>query len=119
MADPKIRRKYKSVPISLTTATQSATAIRWDDVAGGSVYLGTVSTAASQTLQLWASASLDGPWGRVYAADGSAADITLAPSTVTPQVYALPDASYGVGALRIVAGSTNSTSATAVVMLKT
>ena len=119
MSEPKIRRKYKSLPIALTTATQSATTIRWDDVAGGSVYIGTGSTATSQTLQLWASPTLDGNWGRVYAADGSAADITLAPSTVTPQVYALPDAAYGVGALRIVAGSTNSTSATAVVMLKT
>jgi hypothetical protein len=118
MADPKIRRKYKSLPVTLTTATASATTIRWDDVAGGSLYLGTVSTNAS-SLQLWASTSTDGNWGRVYAADGSAADITLAPSTVTPQVYAMPDAAYGVGALRIVSGDTHSTSATAVVMLKT
>jgi hypothetical protein len=38
---------------------------------------------------------------------------------VTPQVYSLPDAAYGVGAIRIVAGDTHSTSAVAVVMLKT
>ena len=118
MAEPKIRRRFKSVPITLTTATQSATILRWDDVAGGALYMGTVSTNAS-TLQLWASPSQDGPWGRVYAADGSAADITLSPSTTQPRVYALPDACYGVGALRLVSGTTNSTAATAVVMLKT
>jgi hypothetical protein len=119
MAEPKIRRKFKSLPVTLTTSTAEATTIRWDDVAGGAIYLGTLSTAASQTLQIWASPTVDGNWGRVYAADGSAADVTLVPSTVTPQVYSLPDAAYGVGAIRIVAGSTNSTNATAVVMLKT
>lgn len=118
MAEPKIRRKFKSLPITLTTATASATTIRWDDVAGGALFLGTVSTA-STTLQLWGSATVDGSWGRVYAADGSAADITLDPSTVTPQVYSLPDAAYGVGALRIVSANTHATAATAVVMLKT
>ena len=118
MPEPKIRRKYKSVPITLTTATASATTIRWDDVAGGALQMGTVATNAA-TLQLWASTAVDGTWGRVYAADGSAADITLAPSTTQPRVYALPDAAYGVGALRIVSGDTHSTAATAVVMLKT
>lgn len=115
--EPKIRRKYKAVPITLTTATASATTLRWDDVAGGALYMGTVSTGAA-TLQLWASTTVDGNWGRVYAADGSAADITLAPSTTQPRVYSLPDAAYGVGALRIVSGDTHSTAAVAVVMLK-
>ena len=118
MAEPKIRRKYKSLPISLSTATEVATTLRWDDVAGGALLMGTVSTNAA-TLQLWASGSTDGSFGRVYNADGSAADITLAPSTTQPRVYALPDACYGVGALKIVSGATHSTSATAVVMLKT
>ncbi len=117
MSDPKIRRKFKALPITLTTATASATTIRWDDTAGGSLLVGTVSTNAS-TLQVWASSAVDGSWGRVYAADGSAADITLAPSTATPQVYAIPDAAYGAGAIRIVAGNTHATAATAVVMLK-
>lgn len=117
MSDQKIRRKYKSLPITLTTATASATTLRWDDVAGGALYMGTVSTSAA-TLQLWASTTVDGNWGRVYAADGSAADITLAPSATQPRVYSLPDAAYGVGALRIVSGDTHSTAAVAVVMLK-
>ena len=118
MADPKIRRKYKALPMTLTTATAAATTLRWDDVAGGALYMGTVVTNAA-TLQLWASTAVDGDWGRVYAADGSAADITLAPSATQPRVYSLPDAAYGVGALRIVSGDTHSTSAVAVVMLKT
>ena len=117
MSDQKIRRKYKSLPITLTTATASATTLRWDDVAGGALYMGTVSTSAA-TLQLWASTTVDGNWGRVYAADGSAADITLAPSASQSRVYSLPDAAYGVGALRIVSGDTHSTAAVAVVMLK-
>ena len=117
MSEPKIRRKYKSVPISLTTATASATVIRWDDVAGGALFMGTVSTNAA-TLQLWGSTAVDGNWGRIYAADGSAADITLAPSATQPRTYNLPDAAYGVGALRVVSGDTHSTAATAIVMLK-
>lgn len=118
MSDPKIRRKFKSLSVTLSTATQVATTIRWDDVAGGAILMGTVSTNAS-TLQLWASGTTDGSFGRVYAADGSAADITLAPSASQPRVYSLPDAAYGVGALKIVSGDTHSTAATVVVMLKT
>lgn len=117
MSEPKIRRKYKAIPISLTTATASATIIRWDDVAGGALFMGTVSTNAA-TLQLWGSTSVDGNWGRLHAADGSAADITLAPSTTQLRTYNLPDAAYGVGALRVVSGDTHSTAATAIVMLK-
>lgn len=118
MSDPKIRRKFKSLSITLSTATQVATTLRWDDAAGGALLMGTVSTSAS-TIQLWASATTDGSFGRVYAADGSAADITLAPSATQPRVYNLPDAAYGVGALKLVSGDTHSTSAVCVVMLKT
>lgn len=121
MSEPKIRRKYKALPITLTTATASATTIRLDDVAGGAIFIGTHATSsASQTLQLWGATATDAAvFGRVYSADGSAADITLTPSTVTPQVYSLPDAAYGLGAVRVVSGTTHSTSAEAVVMIKT
>lgn len=119
MSEYKIRRKFKAVPITLSTSTAVATTLRWDDVAGGVVELGTVSTATSQTLQMWASESGDTPFGRLYKSDGSVADVTLAPSTVTRTAYALPDETYGCGFLKIVAGSTNTTAALAVVMLKT
>ncbi len=116
--EPKIRRKFKSLPVTLSTATASATTIRWDDVAGGCLLVGT-SVTASQSIQLWASGATDGSFGRLYNADGSAADITLAPSLTESRTYALPDAAFGVGALKFVAASTNSTAATCIVMLKT
>lgn len=116
--EPKIRRKFKALPITLSTATQVATTIRWDDVAGGAVLMGTVSTNAA-TLQLWCSGTTDGTFGRLYKDDGSVADITLAPSATVPRVYSLPDAAYGAGALKIVSGDTHSTAATCTVLLKT
>ena len=116
--EPKIRRKFKALGVTLSTATASATTIRWDDVAGGTLLMGTVNTNAT-TIQLWASGTTDGTFGRLYDASGSAADITLAPSLTEARTYALPDAAYGVGALKLVAGSTNATAAICVVTLKT
>lgn len=116
--EPKIRRKFKALSVTLSTATASATTIRWDDVAGGALLMGTGATAAT-SVQLWASGTTDGTFGRVYAADGSAADITLAQSATEARVYALPDACYGVGALKLVAGQAAGTNATAIVLVKT
>jgi hypothetical protein len=116
--EPKIRRKFKSLPITLSTATASATTIRWDDVAGGCLLMGTVNTNAT-TIQLWASGTTDGTFGRLYDSSGSVADITLAPSATEARIYAVPDAAYGVGALKFVSASTNSTAAVCVVTLKT
>lgn len=117
MSEPKIRRKYRAVPITLSTATASATTLRLDDVAGGALFMGTCSTNAA-TLQLWGATSVDGTFGRLYGADGVASNMTLSPSITEGRVYNLPDAAYGVGALKIVAGDTHSTSASATVMLK-
>lgn len=118
MSEPKIRRKFKSLAITLSTATQVATTLRWDDVAGGCLLMGTVSTNAT-TIQLWGSTSTAGDFGRVYDSSGSAADITLSPSLTQPRVYAIPDAAYACGAIKLVAGTTNSTAAICSVMLKT
>jgi len=116
--EPKIRRKFKALGITLSTSTAVATTIRWDDVAGGTLLMGTVSTSAT-TIQLWASGATDGTFGRLYNSDGSVADITLAPSTTDARIYAVPDAAYGVGAIKFVSASTNSTAATCIVTLKT
>jgi len=116
--EPKIRRKFKALPITLSTSVSAATTLRWDDVAGGTLLMGTVSTSAT-SIQLWASSAPDGTFGRVYNADGSAADITLAPSLTEARTYALPDACYGAGAIKLVAGGTNSTAAVCIVTLKT
>jgi hypothetical protein len=118
MSEPKIRRKFKAVPATLGTSVAGSSAIRWDDVAGGSILVGTSATSFT-SIQLWASGTTDGTFGRVYAADGSAADITLAQSTSEARVYALPDAAYGVGAIKLVAGQAAGTAASCVVLLKT
>ena len=116
--EPKIRRKFKALNVTLSTATAAATTIRWDDVAGGGVLLGTSSTSFT-SIQLWCSGTTDGTFGRLYDASGSAADITLAQSATEARVYALPDAAYGVGALKLVAGQAAGTAASCVVLLKT
>jgi len=118
MSEPKIRRKFKAVGITLSTATASATTLRWDDVAGGTLEMGTVSTAAT-TIQVWASEATAGSFGRLYDSSGAAADITLSPSTTESRVYALPDACYGAGAIKLVAGSTAATAAVCIVTMKT
>ena len=118
MPEQKIRRKFKAISVTLSTATAAATTLRWDDVAGGTLEMGTVSTAAT-TVQVWASESESTAFGRLYNTDGSAADITLSPSTTESRVYALPDACYGAGALKLVAGSTAATAAVCIVTMKT
>lgn len=35
--EPKIRRKFKALPVTVATGTASATTIRWDDAAGGAI----------------------------------------------------------------------------------
>lgn len=116
--EPKIRRKYKAVPVTLTTSSASATTLRWDDVAGGALEIGTVATAVT-TIQVWASDATTSTFGRLYKVDGSAADITLSSSTTEARVYALPDEVYGCGAIRLVANNAAATAAAAIVMLKT
>lgn len=116
--EPKIRRKFKSVPITLSTASAAATTLRWDDIAGGALLMGTSSTNVT-TLNIWASDRVDGTFGRLRKVDGSAADLTLSASSTEPRIYALPDETYGCGAIKIVSASTNSTATQCVVLLKT
>jgi hypothetical protein len=118
MSEPKIRRKFKAIGVTLSTAVAAATTLRWDDVAGGTIEMGTVSTAAT-SIQVWASDATVGTFGRLYDSSGSAADITLAPSTTEARVYALPDACYGAGAIRLVAGQAAATAAVCIVTMKT
>jgi hypothetical protein len=117
MSEIKIKRRTRTISLTLGTATADATSLRLDDMAGGVISVGTMATAAS-TLQLFGSVAEDGPYRRVYGADGSAADITLAPSTSVGQVYSLPDAVYALPFVRIVSGSTAATAIAAVVNLK-
>ena len=117
MSEIKIKRRTRQVSITLHTATSSATTLRLDDMAGGVVSLGTMSTNAA-SLQVWGSDSEAGAYRRVYGADGSAADITLAPSSTDGRIFALPDAAFALPFAKLVSGTTNSTGTAGVVMLK-
>lgn len=117
MSEYKIKRKTRQFTITLGTATSAATTLRADDMAGGVISVGTMVTA-SATLQCWGAVDEAGPYRRVYGADGSAADITLAPSTSEGRVYSLPDAVFAVPFVRIVSGATNSTGTVGVVSFK-
>lgn len=118
MAEVKIRRKYKSLPYTMGTSPAGSSIIRWDDAAGGSLLMGTASTSVL-SIQLWASDTPEGTFGRLYNASGAAADITLSASTTESRVYALPDEAYGVGAIKLVSPVAAGTAASCVIMIKT
>ena len=117
MSEIKIRRRSRDLPITLHTTTALATTIRMEDFAGGVVEFGTMSTAAT-TLQMWGASNESGPCRQLYKADGSAATITLAPSTAVGRMYALPDEVFAVPFLEIVSATTNSTGTAGIVSLK-
>jgi hypothetical protein len=117
MSEFKIKRKIRAVSITLGTATAAATTIRVDDMAGGIISVGTMVTAAA-TLQCWGAVEESGPYRRIFGADGSAGDVTLAPSTTDGRIYSLPDALFAVPYVRIVSGTTNSTGTVGVVSFK-
>jgi len=117
MSHVKIKRYERDVSITLHTTTVLASTIRLDDMAGGVVNIGTVSTNAA-TLQMWGSHTEAGEFRRVYKADGSVADITLAPSSTVGRIYSLPDEVFALPFLKVVSGTTNSTGTSAVVSLK-
>jgi len=117
MSEYKIKRKTRQFTITLGTATAAATTLRADDMAGGVISCGTMSTAAA-SLQCWGAVAEAGPYRRIYDASGAAADITLVPSTTDGRVYSLPDAVFAVPFVRIVSGGTNSTGTVGVVSFK-
>ena len=117
MSEYKIKRKTRAFTITLGTATSAATTLRVDDMAGGIISVGTMVTA-SASLQCWGAVAEAGPYRRMYGSDGSAADVTLAPSTTDGRVYSLPDAVFAAPYIRIVSGTTNSTGTVGIVSFK-
>jgi len=117
MSESTISRKTRNIDITLTTATASATTLDMRDVAGGVVSFGTMSTNSS-TLQMWVGAASTGTYRRLYKSDGSAADLTLTPSSTDGRAYSLPDEVFAPQYLRIVSATTNSTGTAGIVMLK-
>lgn len=117
MSHVKIKRYERDVTVTLHTTTTLATTIRLDDMAGGVVSFGTMSTNAS-TIQLWGGHSSDGEFRQVYGADGAAANITLSPSSTVGRIYAIPDAAFALSYAKLVSGTTNSTGTIGIVSLK-
>lgn len=117
MSEIKIKRRLRTIGITLSSATSSATTLRMDDMAGALISLGTMSTNAA-SLQVWGSDTEDGDFRRVYDSFGSAADITLAPSSTEGRIYSMPDAAFALPWAKIVSGSTNSTGTSGVVIFK-
>jgi hypothetical protein len=117
MADNILSRKNRDIDITLHTATASATTLDMRDVAGAVVTLGTMSTNAA-TLQMWVGTNPAGTFRRLFKADGSACDLTLAASSTDGRAYNLPDEIFGAEFLKIVSATTNSTGTAGVVMLK-
>ena len=117
MSEVRIKRRTRTFELTLGNETQTAATLRLDDMAGGVVSVGTMASGAT-TLQLYAAMEESGPYRRVYGSDGSAADVTLVPSTSEGQVYSLPDAIYAMPFVRIVTAGTAATAVAAVVSLK-
>ena len=117
MSHVTIKRYERDVAITLHSTTTLATTLRLNDMAGGMVSIGTISTNAS-SFQCWGSTTVDGVYRRIYGADGSAADITLAASSTEGRMYSLPDAVFAVPFLKVVSATTNSTGTVGVVMFK-
>jgi hypothetical protein len=117
MSESKIRRKSKVLACTLFTATADCSTLPMFDMAGGVLEMGTIVTAAT-SINIWASDNTNGPFCQLYDASGSAASITLAPSTNDPRAYALPDATFAAHFVKFVAANTAGTGTVATIMFK-
>lgn len=115
MSQVKIKRLFRVVTATVTTATSTCTTLRMEDMAGAVVELPTITTNAA-TLQVWGNDTETGSFCQLYGSDGAAANITLAPSTVNRTAYALPDAAFAMPYVKLVAATTNATATVNVVM---
>lgn len=115
MSQVKIKRLFRVVTATVTTATSTCTTLRMEDMAGAVVEVPTITTNAA-TIQVWGNDTDTGTFCQLYGSDGSAANITLAPSTTNRTAYALPDAAYALPYIKLVGATTNATATVNVVM---
>jgi hypothetical protein len=115
MSQVKIKRNFRVITATVTTATSTCTTLRMEDMAGAVMQLPTITTNAA-TINVWGNTTDTGTFSQLYGADGSVASITLAPSTTNQTMYALPDATYAVPYVKLVAANTNATATVSVVM---
>lgn len=117
MSEVKIKRRFRTVNVTLSTSTSAASTLRMDDMSGAIVSLGTMSTSAS-TLHIYAAESENGSYRRLYDFAGSPANITLQPSSSVGTVYSFPDAAFAAPWVKLVSGDTNSTGVSGFVTFK-
>ena len=115
MSQVKIKRNFRVITATVTTATSTCTTLRMEDMAGAVMQLPTITTNAA-TINVWGNTTDTGTFAQLYGSDGAAAAITLAPSTTNQTMYALPDAAYAVPYVKLVAANTNATATVSVVM---
>jgi len=115
MSQVKIKRNFRVITAAVTTATSTCTTLRMEDMAGAVMQLPTITTNAA-TINVWGNTTDTGTFAQLYGSDGAAATITLAPSTTNQTMYALPDATYAVPYVKLVAANTNATATVSVVM---
>ena len=115
MSQVRIRRSFRVVTATVTTATSTCTTLRLEDMAAAVMQLPTITTNAA-TINVWGNITDTGTFAQLYDSSGSLAAITLAPSTSNPTMYALPDSSFAVPYLRLVAADTNATAVVSIVM---
>jgi hypothetical protein len=118
MSEVKIKRRIRSVSVSLHTATSSATTVRLDDMAGGVVSLGTISTSVTR-IAVHGSDTEGGAFRPLYGPDGSVSEIVLTdPATAPGKIYSLPDAAFALPFVKLVPNNAAANSVSCSVVLK-
>lgn len=118
MSQVKIKRQFRVITATIATSTASSTTLRLDDMAAAVVQLPVLATSGA-VLQVWGNTVETGAFAQVYGADGTAATLTVpANGTNVATTVAFPAAANGLAYAKLVATSTNATTATASVMLK-
>lgn len=116
MSQVKIKRNFRVVgSVTVGTSTGVSTTLRLEDMAGAVAFLPTITTNAT-SIQVWGNTTDTGAFAQLYASDGSAASITLVPSTVNQTAYSLPDAAFAAPYVKLVGANANSTTTVSVVM---
>ena len=113
MSEIVIRRRARLQICTIGTSTSTATTIRTDDMAAGTLHVVGLSTAVT-SIALWAAPTRDGPYTALMSADGSAIEITT--TTAQPGCYTLPDAVHGLHWLKLVADADVGTASATITM---
>lgn len=118
MSQVKSKRQFRVVSATIATATASSSTLRLDDMASVVVQLPVLGTSGA-VVQVWGNTTDTGTFTQLYGADGAASTITVpANGTNVGTSVALPAAANGLAYAKLVATSTNATTASASVVLK-